>query len=64
MNKHIKNITVYEKIKELRAEHKNLSESDIRKAIDSYFKIHKTNTKNILTILIFYTMLLKLANIY
>ena len=42
VNKHIKNITVYEKIKELRAEHKNLSESDIRKAIDSYFKIHKT----------------------
>ena len=42
VNKHIRNITVYEKIKELRAEHKNLSESDIRKAIDSYFKIHKT----------------------
>ena len=42
VNKHIRNITVYEKIKELRAEHKNLSESDIRKVIDSYFKIHKT----------------------
>ena len=42
VNKHIKNTTVHEKIKELRAEHKNLSESDIRKAIDSYFKIHKT----------------------
>ena len=42
VNKHIRNITVYEKLKELRAQNKNLQESEIRKIIDSYFQKHKT----------------------
>ena len=42
VNKHIRNITVYEKIKELRTINANLGESEIRKVIESYFKSHKT----------------------
>ena len=42
VNTHIREITVYEKIKELRSLNANLGESEIRKIIESYFKIHKT----------------------
>ena len=42
INKHVRNITVYEKINQIRNEHKNLQESEIRKIIDEYFQKHKT----------------------
>ncbi len=42
VNKHILHITVYEKIKELRAINSHLNESQIRNVIDSYFKKYKT----------------------
>ena len=42
INKHVRNITVYQKINEIRNEHKNFQESEIRKIINEYFQKHKT----------------------
>ena len=41
-SKHVRNMTVYDKMKELRLESKCMSESEIRIKIDNYFKVHKT----------------------
>ena len=42
VNKHVSNITVLEKINNIRNEHKGLPESEIRKVIEEYFITHKT----------------------
>ena len=42
VNKYVRNITVYEKIKELRKEKKNLEESNIRNFINDYFRLYPT----------------------
>ena len=42
VNKHVSQITVYEKINEIRNEHRGLPESQIRKHIEDYFITHKT----------------------
>ena len=39
---HVKDIIGNEKINQIRNEHKNLQESEIRKIIDEYFQKHKT----------------------
>ena len=42
VNKYVSQVTVYDKINEIRNEHKKLPESEIRKIIEEYFIIHKT----------------------
>ena len=42
INKHIRHITVLEKLKELKQQFSNLQESNFRNEIDKYFKTHKT----------------------
>ena len=42
VNKYVRHITVYEKIKELRREKKNLEESNIRIFINDYFRLNPT----------------------
>ena len=42
VNKYIQNITVYEKIQQLRVINKHMQESEIRVAINNYFKVHPT----------------------
>jgi aubergine-like protein len=42
VNKHVSNMTVLEKINNIKNEHKGLPESEIRKIIEEYFTTHKT----------------------